>query len=67
MQALGGVAGGERILAHMRAMDIEASDLLLLAPLAAADADAELQLLGFAEPVTRTRVRAALRAATETG
>ena len=67
MQALGGVAGGERIVAHMRAMGIEASDLLRLAPLVAADADAELQLLGFAEPVTRARVRAALRAATETG
>lgn len=55
--------GGDRLLAHMAEQGIQASDLLHLRSLPPAEADAELQLLGFAEAVQRSRVRAALREA----
>ena len=62
MASLAGASGGERILTHMQSLDIQANDLLLLSSLSVAEADSELRLLGFSEPVARARVRAALRA-----
>jgi len=61
LRVLWSVPGGDRLLAHMAEQGIQASDLLHLRSLPPAEADAELQLLGFAEAVQRSRVRAALR------
>jgi hypothetical protein len=63
LRELRGMPAGDAIVARMEAQGVVPADLLCLSGLPPADADEELQLLGFGEAVWRARIRAALRAA----